>query len=149
MLLNRLFRCGVVAASLAAAAACAHQPAESPLKALPEGSAWVLESSDVAGLENPAGSGIEIRFDADRLAGYSGCNQFSSSAALDADGVLTLGAMVATKRACLGEGAGREAALFGALAQVARAVSVGDDHLRVELRGGGQLVFVRKATEAE
>ncbi|MCB1554893.1 MAG: META domain-containing protein [Xanthomonadales bacterium] len=149
MLLNQSFRLGAAATWMLTAAACAHQPAEAPLAAWPADSAWVLESSDVAGLESPTGSGIEIRFEDGRLAGNSGCNQFSGAAELGDAGAFKVGATVSTKRACIGEGAGREAAMFKALGSVNRAVSLGDDRIRLDLDGGGQMTFVRRGPEAE
>lgn len=127
------------------------QPEPAPLNEWPTGT-WVLQSSDVAGLEAPTGGVIEISFETgeaeQRVTGYGGCNRFSGSARFGA-GSLALGPLVSTKRACVGEGQAREHAYFKALIEVSKVFGDGADQLRLQLEDGRQLQFQRRRAEVE
>ena len=93
--------------------ACAMAPEAAPKL---EGTAWALSAAQHGDLAKLAAtSGVTLEFAADRLSGYSGCNQYSASYTLDGK-VLTAGAVGATKRRCGDDPAKVEQAWFAALA---------------------------------
>ena len=95
-------------------AACAAAPDAMP--PLP-GSKWKLASADRGPLAPlAADSGVTLAFEAERLAGYGGCNQYNGSYSIDGE-ALKIGPVISTKRACLGPGNEAEAAWFAFLAQ--------------------------------
>ncbi len=84
----------------------------------------------VGDAEVPAGAHLVVTFDGDgQVYGDAGVNRFRGTWHLDGDG-LTLGPLVATRRAGTPEATGRETALLAAL--------VGT--LRMTLRGGPDAV---------
>ncbi len=137
-------------ALLLAVAGCrttAADPEPAPLTALPEGSAWALSGSDVAGLDVEAAGRVTLQVEDGRLAGNSGCNGFSAAYTL-VDGRLSLGPVMATKRACLGPEADVERALFAALAQLNEARLV-EGSLVLRGADGSELRFAPAPAESQ
>lgn len=119
-------------------AACAAAPgAQAPLP----GTSWKLASADRGPLAaRAAGSGITLAFDAGRMSGHGGCNQYGASYTVEGE-QLRPGPVVATKRACIGAGNEVEAAWF---AQLAQPLAYSHRDGRLVLRGadGTELGFV-------
>lgn len=108
-----IMRCAS-ALGLVLLAACASAPeAQAPLP----GTKWKLAAADRGPLASlAADSGITIAFEADRLSGNGGCNQYSGNYSIEG-ATLKIGPVVATKRACVGSGNDAERAWFAVLAQ--------------------------------
>jgi heat shock protein HslJ len=86
----------------------------------------------------PADAGITLSFEAGRVTGSGGCNRYFASCVLGANGVLELGPIGSTRRACPEPVMDRERRFFEAL-QAARS-------LRLE---AGQLVLAPGAEGGE
>jgi heat shock protein HslJ len=92
--------------------ACAASP-ETPLEL--DGTQWTLASADAGPLASLAAkSEVTLNFEAARIAGYGGCNQYSGSYTLQGTTV-TVGPVSATKRGCIGDGDVIERAWFAVL----------------------------------
>ena len=124
---------------LVACAGCGTvRPTDGPAPADLVGPTWRLVALGDEAV--PADADITLTFTPDgRVAGSSGCNQYSGDAALGAGGALAVTEVVSTLRACPPPAGARERALFDALRQADRAAVV-DGELWV--RGGMPLRFV-------
>jgi len=105
-------RTGLVAVACAVAAACASAKPEASSLA---GTRWkgVVEPSTAAGMIP------WLDFTADRLSGFTGCNQLSGTWR-DEGGEIRLGALAATKRGCLGPASDLERRVLAAMSERAR-----------------------------
>jgi heat shock protein HslJ len=122
-------------------AACASAPEAMP--PLP-GTQWKLADVDSGPLATlAADSGVTLAFEAERLAGYGGCNQYSGSYSIDGE-TLEVGPVIATKRGCIGTANDAEAAWFAVLAQPV-GVAYADEALILRGSDGSVLRFVRAA----
>lgn len=132
---------GVRWALMGLLAGCSGAPSSQVLDALPEPSQWRLREGSAAILRGAAIADVRLRIDQGGFSGDSGCNSFNASYTL-AQGRLTLGALISTKRGCADERGVVEQALYASLRQVS-AASLQDDRLRLTLADGGYLEFQR------
>lgn len=124
-------RTGLSLVAVALAAGCAAAPQVPPELA---GTQWTLARAEAGVLAQLApSSGVTLQFESDRLAGYSGCNQYSGSYTLRGD-VLTAGPIGATKRACAGDANTIERAWFDLLASPLL-VQLGSGRLKLHTDG--------------
>lgn len=80
------------------------------------GTHWHLVGTSAGDLaRHGAATGITLEFGADQVTGFGGCNRYSASFAV-AGGVLSVGAVAATKRGCPGNGDAIERAWHATLA---------------------------------
>jgi len=119
-------------------AACATTASAPPAL---DGTRWRLASADAGPLAQEAAREVTAEFTGDRAAGFSGCNQYTGPYTLSGS-TLTVGAVVATKRGCLGPGSEIERAWFDLLAQPIEVASEGE---ALVLRGGGVSVRLEPA----
>jgi heat shock protein HslJ len=133
---------GLMFAPLLMLTACAATTANTPMHLA--GTSWKLASASGGALAIPEASAVTMEFSAERAAGHSGCNQYSGPYTLRGS-TLTLGPVVATKRACIGPGGQVEAAWFAALAKPIE-VSMAQDELRL-VTGAGETLRLRAATK--
>jgi heat shock protein HslJ len=103
------------------------------------GTSWAL--SDLDG--NPPVAEATLQFDAEgRLAGTTGCNQYSGGYSAEGD-TLAVGELISTKMACTAAGVmEQETRFLGALGQAA-SYSIAGDTLTIEGASGARLVFTR------
>lgn len=102
------------------------------------GTRWQLASADAGELATSQAKVVTAEFTAEKIRGNSGCNQYSGSYAF-ADGRLTVGPVIATKRFCA-QTSGVESAWFAALAQPIE-VSRVDGQLQLRTADGLTLRF--------
>lgn len=105
-------------------------PAGDVVQLLPQGSVWAVET--ITDFPLPADNGILLRRDARGLNGTTACNQFRAPLSHEGDRI-AIGPIMLTRRACLGNAAGQEAAFTNALGQV-NGVADG---------GGGRVMLTR------
>ena len=106
-----------------------------------EGSTWKLvglpgqDSAALGGLKRP----VTARFEAGRIAGFSGCNRFMGGYTVDRD-KLVIGKLAGTMMACPGPEMALECAFQRALAGTVR-YAISDDTLTLTPESGAPLVF--------
>ena len=158
----RLSCVAALAAGLAGAVA-ADQP---PLSNFGGGPSWSVQHTGSGGSSTPAalegapwqlrelpriqpsaldrlGRPIMVRFESGRLAGFSGCNNFTGSYALEGDR-MAIGPVASTQMACPEPGSAIEQAFHAALKETWRIEVVGDE-LTAQTDSGETLRFVREA----
>lgn len=104
------------------------------------GTAWQIVSVDgqnAAGARTPT-----MKFADGRISGNSGCNSYSGPYSLT-DGQLTLGPVISTKMACVGDGMDTEARLFAALKGALSVAQRSAD--RLSLSSDGHSIELRRA----
>jgi len=107
-----------------------------------DGTRWQLASAEGGGpLALAEARAVTAEFTADRAAGFSGCNQYSGPYTLEGS-TLSVGAVIATKRGCLGPGSQIERAWFDLLAQPLQVAREGE---ALVLRGSGVAVRLEPA----
>ncbi|HEV7506505.1 MAG TPA: META domain-containing protein [Thermoanaerobaculia bacterium] len=87
-----------------------------PMDAL-EGKTWTLVQFDDGSLA-PAERAITAVFGGGKVSGSGGCNRYSASVTSSAPGALKVGAISATKMACMGAAGTNEQRYFAALEKV-------------------------------
>lgn len=93
---------GSVLLGMALLSACSMDVVDAPpLSKSLAGSQWQLHSMEGQTLSavNPP----DIQFDSERVSGFSGCNRYFGNYTGSNDGVFSVGAIGATKMACMGE----------------------------------------------
>jgi heat shock protein HslJ len=124
--------------------AAAEEPAALAPTAI-EGSTWRL--ARLPGIEErvlmSSPRGVTVRFEAGRVDGFSGCNQFMGTYSIDHDRV-TFGPLAGSMMACPEPEMALEAAVRTALAGTLRFV-VAEDGLRLTPESGAALVFQAEA----
>jgi heat shock protein HslJ len=135
----------VLAGALSGLAACAAPAARSAagspqLTVLPAGSLWRLtEASRAALADEPPGAAVTLQIDATRLTGNGGCNLYGADYRFEGERLL-IEPVVATRRACIGPGAGIEMAYFEAL-RIVQGFRRRDGLLLMQLADGRELAF--------
>lgn len=82
-----------------------------------EGKTWTLVQFD-DGSPVPAGRPVTAVFAGGKVSGSGGCNRYSAPATSSAPGVLKVGAISATKMACMGPAGTNEQRYFAAMEKV-------------------------------
>jgi heat shock protein HslJ len=91
---------------------------------------------------------ITFQYTDGRVAGNSGCNQYSGPFTQGANGAITIGALISTRRACLSDFAQVEETQFLARLQAATALRREANQLTIDYRNGndiGSLEFTLNA----
>lgn len=110
------------------------------LAASVEGQTWRLASMPGQDLGKlGAGQYLTARFEAGRISGFSGCNQFMGSYTVDRN-QLTFGQLAGTMMACSGHAMAIESAFNGALAGTLQ-YAIAGDHLVLLPASGAPLIF--------
>lgn len=118
--------------------------AGNPMTSL-DGTAWQLkelpgtQSGALTKLPRP----VAVRFESGRLSGFSGCNNFTGSYALEGDRVV-IGPVASTQMACPEPGSTVEQAFHGAL-KGSWHIEVAGDELTAKTDSGETLRFAREA----
>ncbi|MFN8402759.1 MAG: META domain-containing protein [Anaerolineales bacterium] len=120
-------------------AACA--PAVSPSL---EGT-WQLVSYGSASSPTPADPSIDtsIVFDAEKISGNVGCNQFNGSYTLE-ESKIVFGQFISTKMACIGNASIQESAILSAFIGTATFTLDGDTLTITSADGASVIVLARK-----
>ncbi len=115
---------------------------EVPVSAELEGTTWILNGLAERGgiVSTWIDESIEARFENGKVAGSSGCNQFSASYELDGESLL-IGPAISTKMACENEVMQRETAFLSALGEVTSFVIERQTLRLLDGQGNPALIF--------
>jgi heat shock protein HslJ len=123
---------------------CCRVPEAQDISATAENTTWRL--TELSGKPLPADhtrDAVTVRFQAGRVHGFSGCNQFMGSYAMEGER-LVLGTLGGTMRACLEPAMSVEEAFLRSFSGALRVAGAGDELILTPVDGGERLRFERE-----